>query len=147
MLKKGYILRSGGADGADTAFELGCNKANGLKEIYLPWPGFNNNLSVLYLTDNCKGSQEEQIARKYHPKWPYLSPTIKRIMIRNVYQVLGVTLNHPSKFILCYTKDGKVIGGTGFALRLAKENNIPILNFGSMSKENIEIKIKELVNI
>jgi len=33
----GYTLRSGGANGADTAFEEGCCR----KELYLPWPGFN----------------------------------------------------------------------------------------------------------
>ena len=34
---RGYTLRSGGADGADTAFEEGCKR----KEIFLPQPGFN----------------------------------------------------------------------------------------------------------
>ena len=27
--KKGFVLRSGGADGADSAFERGCDSANG----------------------------------------------------------------------------------------------------------------------
>ena len=34
--KKGLLLRSGGAIGADTAFERGCNAVNGKKEIYYP---------------------------------------------------------------------------------------------------------------
>lgn len=39
----GWTLRSGGARGADTAFEDG---AKGFKrEIYLPWRGFNGHLS------------------------------------------------------------------------------------------------------
>ena len=33
MAKQGYILRSGGADGSDNAFEIGCDRANGKKEI------------------------------------------------------------------------------------------------------------------
>ena len=45
MAKQGYILRSGGADGSDTAFEIGCDKVNGKKEIYLPWKSFNKNKS------------------------------------------------------------------------------------------------------
>lgn len=32
LAKKGYILRSGGAKGADKAFEVGCDKAKGKKE-------------------------------------------------------------------------------------------------------------------
>lgn len=35
------ILRSGGAPGADTAFEYGAKFAGGQREIYLPWSGFN----------------------------------------------------------------------------------------------------------
>jgi predicted Rossmann fold nucleotide-binding protein DprA/Smf involved in DNA uptake len=37
LAKKGYVLRSGGADGADLTFEAGCDNSNGLKEIFLPW--------------------------------------------------------------------------------------------------------------
>ena len=33
-------LRSGGAKKADSAFEAGCDEAQGPKEIFLPWPGF-----------------------------------------------------------------------------------------------------------
>ena len=32
LAKKGYILRSGHADGTDIAFEIGCDQANGAKE-------------------------------------------------------------------------------------------------------------------
>jgi hypothetical protein len=32
-----YALRSGGANGADAAFESGCDQIQGPKEIYLPW--------------------------------------------------------------------------------------------------------------
>ena len=39
--KRGYTLRSGGADGADSAFEKGCDQANGEKDIYIPWKNFN----------------------------------------------------------------------------------------------------------
>lgn len=45
LMSECFILRSGGADGADSAFESGCS---GLKEIYLPWKNFNNNTSSLY---------------------------------------------------------------------------------------------------
>ena len=43
LSKQGYILRSGGAKGADQAFERGAAK----KEIYLPWRNFENNKSNL----------------------------------------------------------------------------------------------------
>ena len=37
---KGWVLRSGRAKGADSAFERGCDRASGRKEIYLHWPGY-----------------------------------------------------------------------------------------------------------
>jgi len=48
LATKGFILRSGHADGADLAFEKGCDTVNGKKEIYLPWKGFNGSDSKLY---------------------------------------------------------------------------------------------------
>ena len=45
---EGFTLRSGGAQGADTAFELGAQLR---KEIYLPWRRFNGNDSHLYQID------------------------------------------------------------------------------------------------
>lgn len=36
LAQKGYVLRSGGADRADKAFEQGCDQVQGQKEIYLP---------------------------------------------------------------------------------------------------------------
>ena len=42
LTKVGGILRSGGARGADTAFEAGAGSA---KEIFLPYPGCQGNPS------------------------------------------------------------------------------------------------------
>jgi hypothetical protein len=52
----------------------------------------------------------------------------KKLMARNMYQVLGQDLETPTSFIVCWTKDGKASGGTGQALRVAKKYNIPIFN-------------------
>ena len=43
LSKKGWILRSGGAEGADSAFFQGCEKYSStpIAEIYIPWNGFN----------------------------------------------------------------------------------------------------------
>ena len=46
----GYTLRSGGANGADLAFEIGCDNKQGKKEIYIPWYSFNNSDSMLFHT-------------------------------------------------------------------------------------------------
>jgi hypothetical protein len=119
----GFTLRSGGADGCDTAFESGCDLVGGRKEIYLPWSGFNGNGSRLY--NIC--SEAFDVASKYHPSWYYLRDSVKRLHARNVYQVLGLDLDTPSRFIICYTHWGK--GGTLQALRIGKAYGVPIFNF------------------
>lgn len=117
---KDYILRSGGADGADTFFEEFTHK----KEIYLPWKGFNDHPSNLFhITEEAR-----EMAKKYHPRWEILSSSAKRLMARNCYQVLGFDLKTPVEFIVCWTKDGKIQGGTGQAMRIAKDLGIPIYN-------------------
>jgi hypothetical protein len=47
LCRQGYILRSGSAPGADSAFERGCDSLKGRKEIWLPWRGFEGNQSNL----------------------------------------------------------------------------------------------------
>ena len=48
LAEENWILRSGGANGADTAFELGCDIVQGSKEIFLPEQGYNGNTSDFY---------------------------------------------------------------------------------------------------
>jgi hypothetical protein len=126
LAKKGHTLRSGGAKGADSAFERGCDKAQGKKEIFLPWANFENNKSQLIIN----GEEIYKIAEKYHPKWGSVSQGARKLLARNGYQILGWDLKTPSDFIICWTPHGLMGGGTGQALRLAKDYNIPIFDFG-----------------
>jgi hypothetical protein len=126
LANNGVILRSGGASGADSAFEMGCKKVQGKMEIYLPWKGFNENESHLFGVT----PEAMELAQKFHPKWDKLSDKGKLLIARNGYQVLGESLKNPVDFIMCWTKEGKVTGGTGQALRIAKHYNIPVYNFG-----------------
>jgi hypothetical protein len=124
------ILRSGHAPGADTAFEQGIT--NGNMEIYIPWKGFGGSTSNLY--ESLPLAYE--IASQYHPTWKTLRDPVKRLMSRNVHQVLGPNLDSPAKFVLCWTPDGaeshktrsQKTGGTGQAISIASENNVPVIN-------------------
>ena len=135
LANKGFTLRSGGADGADSAFEVGCDKANGKKEIFLPWKGFNGNTSLLF------DPPEEAFVMtgKIHPGWHHLKQGARRLHARNCQQVLGINLDNPVQFVICYTKlDG---GGTLQALRIAQQKKIPIYNF-YLQKYSIKEMIK-----
>ena len=117
-----YILRSGAAEGMDVSFEKGCDLSYGKKQIFLPWRNFNNHPSPFYQLDPLA----LEMAKEIHPAWDKLSDGAKKLHARNIYQVLGLNLDHPSRFILCYTPWDK--GGTLQAIRLAKELNIPVYN-------------------
>jgi hypothetical protein len=137
----GYTCNSGGADGADSAFERG---AVVNRQIFLPWDGFNRRTVANMIKLHGEGSYlvpafNPDLVRKYHPKPDALSDAGWKFMSRNSYQVLGKDLNTPVEFVLCWTKDGKLIGGTSFAIRIAKDYNIPVFNLGTQ-KSIIEFK-------
>ncbi len=140
--KKGLILRSGGADGADKAFEEGCDKVPGLKEIYLPWKGFNDSTSYLYDLPNYHLAEE--MAFKYHPNLYSCKPPVIKLMARNSYQVMGQNLKTKSSFVVCYCeyKNGVLTGGTSQALRIAQDKEIPVFNL--FIKENL-VDLKKFI--
>lgn len=135
MARKGWILRSGGADGADTAFHrgAGCDAI-----VYLPWRGFAKagecGVVCPDLGDNWIAAL--RLASSVHPAWKLLSNGARALHARNCFQVLGTDLETPVSFVLCWTPGGeetgadctKETGGTATAIRLADRHRIPIFN-------------------
>ena len=87
------------------------------------------------------------LAKEYHPNWEMLGDVGRHFMGRNMYQVLGADLKTPTGFIICWTPGGKTVGGTGQAIRVAKDHNIPIFNLGSMSLTDVSDKITMLLDL
>ena len=118
MESKGNTLRSGGAVGADRAFEAG---ARSLKQIFV----------AAQATDRAM-----QIAGELHPVWHRCSMFAKRLHGRNAFQILGPHLDSPSEMLICWTPDGCTshaqrtikTGGTGTAISIADKFGVPIYN-------------------
>lgn len=143
LASKGYILRSGAAQGADAAFEEGAkayaeqvDERLTLAQIYIPWDSFTV-YDEFYkdwykLLDRMqKKKQAEQIASEIHPAWDKCSRGAKLLHTRNVFQVLGTSLNSPSQFLICWAKldkYGSIKGGTATAWNLAQKYGIPCFN-------------------
>jgi cytolysin (calcineurin-like family phosphatase) len=125
----GWTLRSGGAEGADLAFERG---ANGTGHIYLPWQGFNGHELIAHNRSQPQ-SEAYNIAAQFHPAWDRCSQGAKRLHARNVHQVLGDDVTNPilSKFVVCWTPDGSGSGGTGQAIRIAQHYGVPVIDTGA----------------
>ena len=132
----GYTLRSGGAVGADTGFELR-----------------STNKVLLYADHACRISDGisrrieyapadiefmEGFVRKHHPVPMALKGTPRKWMRRNTLQVMAHNLSGLElpqvDFVLCWTPDGSLdgasrsAGGTGQALRIARHHGIPVFN-------------------
>jgi hypothetical protein len=131
----GFILRSGGAKGADSAFESG---AGDQKEIF-------------YASDATQESID--LAARYHPVFHKLPEYVQKLHGRNSFQVLGKDLKTPSNFLICWTKDGcknhktrsSKTGGTGTAISIASENNISIYNLANQKdKKTINLVIESI---
>ncbi len=148
--RHGCQLRSGGAHGSDTEFyhgvenfihnhQLGFNFASTLAKIYLPREAHNgwvNTDGFIHFIDApalSNFSTARAIASEIHPVWDQLSPFVKKLHARNVYQVLGQNLDDPSDVFIMYAQwedstKTSVKGGTNTAFQLAREYRIPVYN-------------------
>lgn len=135
----GLILRSGGAQGADLAFEKGVK--------------YVKNKQIFYQTSATPLTQD--IACDFHPNPFALRKNISalNLMARNTFQVMGQDLMTPVQFVICYTEDGckyipnksqrkKETGGTGQAIAIASYFNIPVYNL--KNEEDLE-SVKNLI--
>jgi hypothetical protein len=128
LARAGFVLRSGGAPGADTAFEAGADRVGGAKEIYLPWKGFNGNRSERFAVPE----EAFALAQEFHTLGQGLrtKQAVHRLMARNCQQMLGQNLDSPVGFVVCWTAGGRLLGGTAQALRIAAEREIRVANLG-----------------
>jgi hypothetical protein len=133
MERDNWLLRSGGARGADDAFEAGVsNPAH--RAIFLPGRGFNGRVAGpggYYDSTRLPGWQQAlETVNRYHPAPGRLSEFARNLMARNAMQVMGPNLDRPADRIVAWTPGGAVIGGTGQALRMASDLGIEIRNLG-----------------
>lgn len=109
--KLGHTLRSGGARGADSAFERG----------HRAWHA--DNLEIFQAHHATPRAIVE--AAKFHPNWRACTPFARMLHGRNMMIMLGQNLDTPVQRVYFWTPGGMVTGGTGQALRVAVANNIP----------------------
>lgn len=128
IVRNGWCISSGNADGADCYYAKGGNSVNPKNVIiYLPWATYNKE----YLVEgNRVLSQPKEewydLTAPFHGGWSYLKRGVKSLMARNygiIYRAdkLLAFLNH--------NKPG--FGGTGQAWRIAEGLNIPRLDLNN----------------
>jgi len=133
---KGYTLRSGGADGADTFFEEVADRM----EIFLPWPGFNkrpkSDLSPGKRYIQSPSQEAVELAQEAINGYDMRPHGPRMLLARNMHQILGENLDSPVEFVICWTYEGIMQGGTAHGMRLAKSRAIPVYNLGKEKDED-----------
>lgn len=135
MAEAGWLLRSGAAHGADSAFENGAADAGGDREIWIPWDRYNDRTpddgpAIRIARHN---HANRAVASRRHPRWNALGAGAQKLMVRNVHQILGddPASPDPVDLVICWTPGGNGSGGTGMALRLAADQGIPVVDLGA----------------
>ena len=110
-----WILRSGGAQGADSAFEHGAFASC--------------NTEIFHAVHATPAAIE--MAANYHPAWDKCGQYARQLHGRNAMIILGPTLRTPVKFVICWTPRGELSGGTAMGIRIAEDFGIPVYNLGN----------------
>ena len=151
--KEGWTLYSGGAIGCDFTFEKGCDESKGSKRIFLPWKNFGNkwDRNSHYLDVDSPSEEAIEMVKKiamdeYPEEYAYIKKDWNwKLLGRNMHQILGHNLKKPVNSVVCYTKNAEDVGGTRWALRIARKYNVPIYNLGKKeTKERFEKWLKSI---
>lgn len=141
----GWVLRSGGAQGADTAFYEGCKLSENFERaksmVYISWNGMksgdtklwhNPALGLYDATRYPTWEEANQIALKTRGSFERLGKGGIAHHTRNVFQIQGHHLDTLSKFVICWAipvgKTGAVKGGTATAVKLARQCKVEVIN-------------------
>jgi predicted Rossmann-fold nucleotide-binding protein len=130
--EKGWALSTGACVGADQAFAKGALKHGGTVNLFLPWHsyekkwinGLRGNVNITVF-DPTKHEAAVESVYKFHPAAQNLKRSVLALHARN-YLILD-----DIKFAVCYTPGGKVVGGTGQAIRIINDRKRNLFNLGN----------------
>ncbi len=140
----GYVLRSGGLDGPDLAFEAGSKET----ELHLPWRDFNQRKAFSYFN----GPENKVLAKMFQPTFDGLKPAIQAFLCKNVRCIMGKDLKSPARFIVIWSTDGaehsrdivQATGAMAHLIKIASAMKIPVFNLG---KQGAEQRLKQYLDL
>ena len=143
LARRGWHLHTGGADGADNAFALGAPQAQ--RTSFLPWPGYNGRKGGDYRSLSPRQLDTLlPIAADAHPAWDRCSPAVRKLHTRNAAILLGPEADAPVRAAVCWTEGGRVQGGTGVAIRIARGYDIPVFNMAVLEPRAVCERLEAL---
>ena len=149
----GIALSTGGAHGADKAFEAGALRTDAPVTVHTPWPGYNgyrpgrdpdSDIDVIHpkTGDAVRGLSFLHLARKHHPAWDRCRRGARALFLRNVSILAGALDDDgavlPVRAVIAWNPNGSAhgreAGGTGHTLRVAAELGIPVVNLSERTQ-------------
>jgi len=127
--RRGYIVVSGNAIGADQAYARGANRvAPQLVELFLPWASYEQ--QAIHPENSVRTADQAlpihiEMAQAAAPAWDSMRQSVRRLMIRNAMVIyrwgdpVSLVCAEPS-----YHKPGW--SGTGHGIRIATTLGIPV---------------------
>ena len=147
----GYILHSGGALGADKAFEGAPQPFTKERNVITEWASYKHIVKqkIIFKADQAT-DRTRTIAKEIHPAPNRLSGYVLDLQARNTFQIFGINLDTTVDFIICWTPNGMTShdertikeGGTAQAISMASLKGIPVIN---MANDDYIDRIKELI--
>lgn len=131
MARSGWLLRSGGAEGADRAFQRG---AVAFRQGLCEMDAYGLRFLEVYRPEDSDGHPEWfEVAEKHHPAWHRCSEPARRLHARNTPIILGPELDQHADLVICWTPGAKGEGGTGQGIRIARAHGIPVFDLADPS--------------
>jgi len=113
-----WDLRTGGAQGADMAFEAGAQRAGG-------WIWTWTADDVCPVRDAWAWERAEAVAPR---PLETMAPHVQRLLARNMLVLFGDDGLSPVEWVCCWTPGAACVGGTGHVIRAAGEAGIRVYN-------------------
>ena len=135
----GWGLRSGGAEGADLAFQAGVPSDQPTKlQVFLPWPKYNG-LEGEYtvVLDRVRQRDAINLVRDHHPAWERCRQGAQKLHARNAAIIHGEDLRHPVNAVVCWTRNAVPTGGTATGIRMAEAAGIPVFNLARFDADDV----------
>lgn len=135
LCKRGWMLRSGGAIGADRAFQRGAEAVD------------RTLLEVFNAYDAVGHVWAHQDAAAHQPGWEGCNGSARLLLARNSLIVRGHDMQTHILFLVCWTERGQVIGGTGQTMRVCASAGIPIFNLWNPECEKLVLEFARLIEL
>lgn len=136
----GWVLRSGGAAGADTVFEAQFPPHQ--RQIFRPGEHLQQEDKACDLFDQKVRPIAGCVSIRR------MKPQTRELLARNMFQVLGLDLQTPSTCVICWTPtldySSFDAGGTRYAVILAQVMGVPIFNLLKMGESEVLTQVKLL---